>query len=196
MSIAIFAYASVTKLPSEAQGNVVIGGSHTAIFAAYTSAKGGARAAIHHDAGIGLDEAGIGGLAYAQKLGMAMAAVATASARIGDGNDVLARGIISRTNALAAACGVAPGMTCRDAAERLKPAPWPHQVPPPQAEGRHVVESFACLDSATLMLPEDRGRIVATGSHGALNSGDATAPFGPKLIFFNDAGFAADRAGA
>ena len=54
--------------------------------------KYGCRAAIHHDAGIGKDEAGVGGLAYAEKLGMAMAAVATASARIGDGADMLARG--------------------------------------------------------------------------------------------------------
>ena len=45
------------------------------------------------------------------------------------------------------------------------------------------------------MLPEDRGRIVATGSHGALNSYRATAPFRPLLLMFNDAGFGADRGG-
>src|SRR5207253_11365978 len=52
--------------------------------------------------------------------------VATASARIGDGQDLFSRGIISRANALAAACGVMPGMACKDAAELLKTAPWPH----------------------------------------------------------------------
>ncbi len=44
-------------------------------------------------------------------------------------------------------------------------------------------------------MPEDRGRIVATGSHGALNSYKATAPFQPLLLMFNDAGFGADRGG-
>ena len=43
---------------------------------------------------------------------MAMAAVDAASARIGEGEDLMRRGIVSRVNALAAACGVAPGQTC------------------------------------------------------------------------------------
>ena len=111
MPVATLVFDSVTKLPPEADGAVVIGGSHAAVYAAYMSAKFGCRAAIHHDAGIGKDEAGVSGLAYADKLGMAMAAVATASARIGDGADLQARGIISRANALATACGVVPGMS-------------------------------------------------------------------------------------
>jgi hypothetical protein len=195
MSVAVLVYDSVTKLPDEAQGAVVIGGSHAAVYAAYMSAKYGCRAAIHHDAGIGLDEAGVGGLAYAEKLGMAMAAVATASARIGDGQDLLARGVISRANGLAAGCGVSAGMSCKEAAELLKKAPWPHTLPPTKGETRHIVEGIVCLDSATLLVPDDRGRIVATGSHGALNSAGATAPFRPLLLMFNDAGFGADRGG-
>lgn len=195
MSVAVLVYDSVTKLPDEAQGAVVIGGSHAAVYAAYMSAKYGCRAAIHHDAGIGLDEAGVGGLAYAEKLGMAMAAVATASARIGDGQDLLARGVISRANSLAAGCGVSAGMSCKEAAELLKKAPWPHTLPPTKGETRHIVEGIVCLDSATLLVPDDRGRIVATGSHGALNSAAATAPFRPLLLMFNDAGFGADHGG-
>jgi uncharacterized protein YunC (DUF1805 family) len=195
MDVTILAFDSVTKLPTEANGAVVIGGSHAALFAAYMSAKYGCRAAIHHDAGLGKDEAGVAGLAYADALGMAMAAVATSSARIGDGKDVLARGVISRANSLAASCGVSPGMSCRDAAERLKTAPWPHKTPPPLAETRHVIDGIVCLDSATLVRPEDRDRVVATGSHGALNSGVATAAVRPRLVFFNDAGPGIDRGG-
>ena len=52
------------------------------------------------NAGIGKDEAGVSGLPYADTLGMAMATVATASARIGDGQDLYARGIISHANTL------------------------------------------------------------------------------------------------
>jgi hypothetical protein len=195
MKVTVLVYDSVVKLPAEANGAVVVGGSHAAVYAAYMSAKYGCRAAIHHDAGIGKDEAGVSGLAYADKLGMAMAAVATASARIGDGQDLYQRGIISRANALAAACGVTPGMSCKDATELLKTAPWPHTAPPHKGEDRHIVDGFACLDSSSLFLPEDRGRIVATGSHAAINSGMATAVGHPLLAFFNDAGPGVDRGG-
>jgi hypothetical protein len=195
MPVPVLVFDSVTKLPPEANGAVVIGGSHAAVYAAHMSARFGCRAAIHHDAGIGKDEAGVSGLAYADQLGMAMAAVATASARIGDGADLQARGTISRANRLAAACGVVPGMAAGEAAERLKQAPWPHTMPPAKGESRHELEGVVCADSATLLLPEDRGRIVATGSHGALNSWKATAPFRPLLLMFNDAGFGADRGG-
>ena len=61
MTVAILVVPSVTKLPPEADGAVVVGGSHAAVYAAHLVAKAGARAAIHHDAGIGLDEAGVGG---------------------------------------------------------------------------------------------------------------------------------------
>ncbi|MCW5734745.1 MAG: hypothetical protein KIS73_11485 [Enhydrobacter sp.] len=195
MNVTVLTFDSVTKLPPEAAGAVVIGGSHAAVYAAYMSVKYGCRAAIHHDAGIGKDEAGVGGLDYAQQLGMAMAAVATASARIGDALDMMTRGTISRTNPLAASCGVTTGMPCREAAELLMKAPWPHAEPPAKGETRHLVEGIVCLDSASLLVSEDRDRVVATGSHGALNAAVATAPFRPRLLMFNDAGFGADRGG-
>ena len=91
---------------ARADGAVVVGGSHGAVYAAYLSAKAGVRAAIHNDAGIGRDEAGVSGLAWAEAQGMAMAAALSGSARIGDGADMLKRGIISRANPLAEACGV------------------------------------------------------------------------------------------
>src|SRR6266404_8493986 len=80
MAVAIIAVPSVTKLPAEADGGVIVGGSHGAVYAAYLSAKAGARAALHNDAGIGRDEAGVSGLAWAEAHGMAMAAVLTGRA--------------------------------------------------------------------------------------------------------------------
>ncbi|HYD07073.1 MAG TPA: hypothetical protein VEC60_15160 [Reyranella sp.] len=195
MPVTVLTIDSATKLPIESDGAVVVTGSHGAVYAAYLSAKAGVRAAIHHDAGIGLDEAGVGGLAYAEKLGLAMAAIATESARVGDAGDLLARGVISRANAGATACGVVAGMSCREAVERLKQAPWPHAAPPPQAEGRYEVDGILCLDSASMLGPDDRGRVAATGSHGAQIAGTTTAPMRPRLILFNDAGPGIERAG-
>src|SRR4029453_19077895 len=125
MPVSILAVPSVTKLPSSADGAVVVGGSHGAVYAAYLSAKAGARAAIHNDAGIGRDEAGVGGLAWAETQGMAMAAASSGSARIGDGADMLRRGVISRANPLAEACGVRVGQGVKEAADLLMTAPWP-----------------------------------------------------------------------
>jgi hypothetical protein len=195
VNVTVLAIDSATKLPPQADGAVIVTGSHGAIYAAYLSAKAGVRAAIHHDAGIGLDEAGVGGLGYAEKLGLAMAAIATESARIGDANDLIARGRVSRANAQAIACGVAIGMSCREAVDLLKRAPWPHRPPPSQAEGRYEVDGVLCLDSASMLGPDDRDRVAATGSHGALIAGTTTAPMRPRLILFNDAGPGIERAG-
>jgi hypothetical protein len=201
MDVPILIVDSVTKLPPEAKGAVVVSGSHGAVYAAYCSAKGGVRAAIHHDAGIGRDEAGVSGLAFAETLGMAMAAVATATARIGVAQDLYTRGVISRANGPAAACGVVPGMPCREAAERLTAAPWPHRPPPAQGEGRYLIdvaagkEAIVCIDSTSMLGSEDRDRIVASGSHCGAISGTTTAPFRPRLIIHNDAGPGIDHGG-
>ena len=60
-TVRIFVTPSSTRLPPETPGAVVVSGSHAAIFTVYLSARAGARAAIQHDAGIGLDQAGVSG---------------------------------------------------------------------------------------------------------------------------------------
>ena len=195
MSVAVVIVPSVTKLPVAARGSVLVTGSHGAVYAAYLAAKAGVRASIHNDAGIGRDEAGVGGLAWAEALGMAMAAVSCASARIGDADDMVRRGRISRANALAKACGVAVGQPVADAVECLKAAPLPHSEPPPVGESRVLAGRVVCVDSITLALPRDRDRVVASGSHGGVQAGETAAVVGPRLVLFNDAGFGIERAG-
>jgi len=67
---------------------------------------------------------------------MAAATVDCMSARIGDGADTLAHGVISHANSFATACGVAAGQSCREAAARLSEAAAPHSAPPAYAAGR------------------------------------------------------------
>ncbi len=108
---------SITRVDvSEAVGAVVVNASHGGIYAAYLAAKLGAAAAIFNDAGVGRDRAGIAGLDYLQELGIAAATVGYDTARIGDGADMMARGVITHANGLAAALGCRPGMPCRDPA--------------------------------------------------------------------------------
>ena len=127
---------SVTTLGEEVRGKVLVAGSHGGIVAAYLGASAGAHALILNDAGIGKDRAGIAGLAWLEAIGMAAATVDCMSARIGDGADTLEHGVISHANRYAAACGVAAGQPCREAAERLREAAPPHRKPPHYADAR------------------------------------------------------------
>ena len=127
---------------------------------------------------------------------MAMVAVATDSARVGDGADMLKRGIISRVNKLAAKCGVKNGDTVAQAAELLKSAPWPHADVEEPKVGRTLIHGVLCIDSISQGTPDDAGLVVASGSHGGVSAAPMTRSFKPRLAFFNDAGFGVDRAGA
>jgi hypothetical protein len=192
---------SVTKLSAEDAGAVLVAGSHGGIYAAYLAAKAQARAVILNDAGVGRDDAGIAGLAYLERIGMAAATVDHRSARIGDGNDMLARGRISFVNATARALGCAPGQDCRAGAELLRRAAPPTGEAPAYAESRFLLRAGSPavwgVDSNSLVRAEDAGQVVVTGSHGALLSGRPETAIGVAVLaaVFHDAGIGADRAG-
>jgi hypothetical protein len=198
--ILVVAAESVTQLDDVA-GRVLVAGSHGGVIAAYLGAKAGVHALILNDAGVGKDRAGIGGLFYLEDIGMAAAAVDCMSARIGDGSDMLARGIISHVNAFAALCGVAAGQSCQEAAARLRAATAPRAAPPPYAEGRWRLAAGPpevwALDSIGKLEPADAGRILVIGSHGALHGGRPASALAvdAAAAVFNDAGVGADRIG-
>lgn len=194
--------ASITKLPADARGAVGVSGSHGGLYPGYLAAKAGLRAVILNDAGVGKDAAGIGALAYCEALGMAAAAVSHLSCRIGDADDMMARGVISHANRTAAGQGVGEGMPCDAAAERLTGAPPTSRDPTPVTEGRRVLggaegRRVVLIDSASLVAPEDAGRIVVTGSHGGLVGGAARMALQVDAFaaVFNDAGGGADGCG-
>jgi hypothetical protein len=190
----------VTRLAGVA-GKVLVAGSHGGVIAAFLGATAGVHALILNDAGLGKDRAGIGGLVYLEDIGMAAAAVDCMSARIGDGADMLARGVISHANAYAALCGVVSGQSCRDAAERMRRATAPRAAPPPYAEGRWRIAAVSpevwALDSTGKVEPADAGRILVIGSHGALLGGrpESALAVDAAAAVFNDAGIGADRIG-
>ena len=89
---------------------------------------------------------------------------------------MMARGVISTVNAIAADLGVITGMTCAKAAERLAHAAIPTGRLSPVDEGRRLITrdggpDMALVDSASLVMAEDTRRIVITGSHGGLVGG-------------------------
>ncbi|MFO1397164.1 MAG: hypothetical protein U1F48_08880 [Burkholderiales bacterium] len=195
---------SVTRLGPAHAGAVVVTGSHGGLIAAAYLAQAGVRAAVVHDAGRGADDAGVAGLAALDHIGIAAAAVSHASARIGDATDTYARGVISACNDAARRCGVTPGMTCADAANRLAQATLVRGTIELPAETRVVLvpatvgaPAIIGLDSIGLVDDADAGQVLVIGSHGALHGGDpATAlPVAAAGAFFHDAGRGRDDAG-
>jgi hypothetical protein len=88
------------------------------------------------------------------------------------------------------------------AAEVLRDAPA-HRVPEYKEETRHVLGAsvrglrIVCIDSISLVVAEDAGQIVLSGSHGGVVSGQrALAIRVPAAAaLYNDAGVGMDEAG-
>ena len=192
---------SITRVGSEAARAVVVNASHGGIYAAYLAAKLHAAAAIFNDASVGRDRAGIAGLDYLQDFGIAAAAVGHDTARIGDGPDMVASGVITHANLLAASLGVSPGQSCRDAAAALQHFHPAHLEPPEALEGAFLLAAehpqLWALDSASLVLPEHRHSIVITGSHGGLlgSRAETALKYDVLGVVYNDAGVGKDAAG-
>jgi hypothetical protein len=192
---------SITRVGPEAAGAVVVNGSHGGVYAAYVAAKLGVGAAIFNNAGVGRENAGIAGLDYLEAVGLPAAAVGHDTARIGDGSDMMARGVITHANHAAIALGGRPGMTCRDASLALQKAARGGREPPPALEAAFLLitepPKVWALDSASLVGAEHAGAIVVTGSHGGLLGGrpDTALKYDVLAALFNDAGIGIDEAG-
>jgi len=172
---------SVTHLLGEHRGRVCYCASHGGRYAGSYAAQSGVGAVILNDAGIGREQAGIAGLGVLERLGVPAAAVSHRSARIGDGRDGLARGVLSFVNAPAAALGLAAGMACRTALERLSAAPLtPAPMPPVEREARFEDAAagrgdvrVVVMDSISLVTAGETGHIIVAASHGGLLGGRA-----------------------
>ena len=199
----LLAIDSINYLKPEDAGRIVVAASHGGLYCAYKAVATGVRALILNDAGGGRNQAGIAALEFGNSFGLPVATVSHMSARIGDVADVRSRGIISHANAAANVLGVGPNLSCTEALVRLSAARFLKASPPKVEEHRFEVEilpgldSVICIDSASLIEPHDAGRVVLTGSHGALIGGIPTKAINVLCSFvaFNDAGVGCDEAG-
>jgi hypothetical protein len=182
--------------------DVVVGGSFAGAPTGVLPVRQGARGWIAHEAGPGLDDAGVAGLVISDRFGVPAAAIATMSARIADGRGLLA-GTVARANDAATSLGVRPGMTGDDAARLMLAETQP-------GEFRDV---DGIIDESTVTLVEtDQGGIYSCwsssrvsgehpsdvfllASHGAKTMALYVLEIAPKGVIVNDAGRALDDSG-
>lgn len=181
--------------------DVVLGGSFAGAPTGVLPLRQGARGWIAHEAGPGLDDAGVGGLPISDEFDVPAAAIATMSARIAFGDGLLT-GVVSRVNRAGAALGIESGMSGTQAAEAMLQAP------------RGVFRTVdGIVDESTITLVEGptggiyscwsssrvQGRhpedVFLLASHGALTMALYVLEIAPKGVIVNDAGRALDDSG-
>lgn len=111
---------SITELGPQDAGCLAVSGSHGGLSSARFAAVSRPLLSVFNDAGIGLAQAGITGLALLQDEGLAACTVGHQSARIGEARSTLKDGIISHANGRAQALGVAAGQTCGQALQAVQ----------------------------------------------------------------------------
>jgi hypothetical protein len=117
----VFALDTVKYADSRIAGGVLCMGSHAArAMAGYVEEMDYRLAGvITNDAGPGKDGSGIAGLAELDRIAMPAAAVACATARVGDARSTYFEGRISAANATAASIGIVPGQAASLAARLM-----------------------------------------------------------------------------
>ena len=110
---------SLSLLEASDGDKVVVSGSHGALLRSNPGyvIHHAVRAVVCHDAGMGCDGAGIGRLEPLAGMGVPAAAVAGATARIGDARSLWRTGRLSAVNSLARAAGAEPAMAVPQFAE-------------------------------------------------------------------------------
>jgi len=203
-NVKIFTASSSATATLECAGHVLISGSYGGEYNAYNAAKLGARAIILNDAGVGIDNAGINGIDYLDRVNVAAATADAMTCHIADADNMLKEGIISHVNSTARKLGCLPGQTVSECAELMKAAPiCTADLPPISGGKRHTPtitqggRSIVYIDAAPMLETEDEGSIVITGSHAALFRGqpDNVININVFAIFFSDAGVGKNNAG-
>ncbi len=180
--------------------DVVVAGSFAGATALGFVLERGVRALIAHEAGVGRDAAGISGLPLADRLGIPAAAVATMSARIGDGASIMDDGVINHANATATALGVKPGLAARDAARLMLAAPPGRPAGPLLDRVPRVVVAtdhgrIVLTGSMSFCDARYRGDVLCAGSHGGRVNIPPVLAIHPRGAIFNDGGMARERSG-
>jgi uncharacterized protein YunC (DUF1805 family) len=115
----VWATPGTTAITEKIPGDVVCSGANSSRVSSDGILRMGAKGSIANDAGIARNNTAVEGVALLQEKGVPSAAVATMSARLGEGFSTWNDGIISVVNAPAAKLGVKVGMPAKEAARLM-----------------------------------------------------------------------------
>jgi hypothetical protein len=201
--VQILAFPSSASATSHSAGNVIVSGSYGGEYNAFHAAKWKVRGVVLNDAGVGCRNAGIKGLPYLDRIGLAAATADVMSCHIADGEHMLAHGRISFVNEAAKHLGCRVGQSVAECAKLMTAGPIV-ETPPPEISGgkRYTLHDVPgepkviALDAAPMLTADDAGAIAITGSHAALFRAKPDDVIKPQLlaVFFNDAGVGLDAA--
>ncbi len=186
---------SVGQMSAAAAGQIVVAGSHGAGPAARHAAQFLPFGLILNDAGRGKNDAGVSGLGVLEAMDILGATVDGQTARIGDGWDNYAAGVISAVNDKAAAVGVKAGLSAAEATGLMLQA----KKSAGQRRAAFVVHEdqngrIVVTDTISYLSDSHRRSVVVGGSHCAATSYDWVKNLDLKGIFLNDAGRGKDEA--
>lgn len=181
--------------------DVAVGASFAGAPTAAMPLRPGVKAWIAHEGGPGKDNAGISGLALAQRFGIPAAAIATMTGRLSGGMSLIT-GTVSHANEAAMQLGVKPGQTGGEAAKlMLKAKPGKpcnldglideqmHEVKVAPAGRIYAVWSFSRVKGE---YPND---VFCVASHGAKVMAQYALRANPRGLIANDAGGGMDNSG-
>jgi len=100
---------SITKVAGEDEGAIVVCASHGGTSSGEFALEVPLKLVVFNDAGVGKDSAGIAALDMLERNGVAGAAVAHTSGRIGDSLDMWENGTLSHVNEAARKLGLSAG---------------------------------------------------------------------------------------
>ena len=115
----VVAMDSISLIGRRDEGAIVVCGSHGGAISGAFAAKHPPALVVFNDAGGGKNGAGIASLAELDAEGIAAAAVAHDSARIGDALDAWENGVVSYANAPARKGGLKPGRPLREQVQQF-----------------------------------------------------------------------------
>ena len=181
--------------------DVAVGAAFAGAPTAAMAMRGGVKAWIAHEGGPGKDDAGVSGLALAQRFGIPAAAIATMSAGLSRGMTLIT-GTVSRANDAALALGVRAGQSGGEAARLMLKAPRgkPCNLHGIIDEAIHEVEITArgrifAVWSFARVKGEHPHDVFCVASHGGKVMADYARQVKPRGLIANDAGRGLDGSG-
>lgn len=188
-------------LPENTGRDVVVNASYVGVLPARYIGHVRPRGSISIDCAVGPQGAAIAGLWYLEALNVPAAAADVSGVVLGDGVQLHDHGTISYLNRPAADCGVAAGMSVREAA-RLMLDREPGTPDPAQVTNRTVMEEgedgrkIVCTDSIAYGLPEDVDNVLLTAGHTGRSAVEYLLKVRPHGFICSDGGMGLNGSGA